>query len=327
MSSAIADAPLPVTLLGGYLGSGKTTLVNHLLRHSDGLKLAVLVNEFGELPIDADLIEAQDDDLISIAGGCICCSYGDDMLEGIQRLRDMDTRPDHLIIESSGVAMPQAIAAAMSLVRGISLHTIAVIADAETLYERSRDRYMGDTITRQLNSADLLILNRCDLATDEQKQRAVEVLQEHSPECVIIEAHFATVPVAVLLDRQGSADVKHNAADTGLPHAKFASVFIECPDSLEVKALGNRLSTECPGLVRAKGFVVDSTSGATCVVQLSGKRVRITPLKEDIPVKSNASIENATARRLGIVLIGVLPLFNSDVATLREQFNPKDKTQ
>jgi len=93
---------LPVTIIGGYLGAGKTTLVNHLLRHADGTKIAVLVNEFGALPIDADLIEAQDDALISIAGGCVCCSYGNDLVQAMLDLAKLENRPDHLVIESSG---------------------------------------------------------------------------------------------------------------------------------------------------------------------------------------------------------------------------------
>ena len=85
---------IPVSVIGGYLGAGKTTLVNHLLRNANGRKLAILVNEFGELPIDADLIEADDGDMISIAGGCICCSYGSDLVGALmelpERMPDMD---------------------------------------------------------------------------------------------------------------------------------------------------------------------------------------------------------------------------------------------
>ena len=78
---------IPVTVIGGYLGAGKTTLVNHLLRHADGRRLAVLVNEFGSIAIDEDLIEAEEDGLISIAGGCICCSFGNDLIGAINDLR------------------------------------------------------------------------------------------------------------------------------------------------------------------------------------------------------------------------------------------------
>ena len=100
------SAALPVTVIGGYLGAGKTTLVNHLLRHAEGRRLAVLVNEFGELPIDADLIEAEGDDLISISGGCVCCSFGSDLTAALLRLAALEPRPDHVVIEASGVAIP-----------------------------------------------------------------------------------------------------------------------------------------------------------------------------------------------------------------------------
>ena len=85
-----AADPLPVTVIGGYLGAGKTTLVNSLLRQANGQRLAVLVNEFGELPIDADLIEGQDENVINIAGGCICCSYGSDLIMALQDLDQLD---------------------------------------------------------------------------------------------------------------------------------------------------------------------------------------------------------------------------------------------
>ena len=91
-SAAEANEVLPVTVIGGYLGAGKTTLVNHLLRNADGLRIAVLVNEFGTLPIDADLIEAQDDNVIAIAGGCVCCSYGNDLVMAMIELARMEPR-------------------------------------------------------------------------------------------------------------------------------------------------------------------------------------------------------------------------------------------
>ncbi|MCG6953324.1 MAG: GTP-binding protein, partial [Betaproteobacteria bacterium] len=113
--------PLPVTVIGGYLGAGKTTLVNHLLRHAGGKRLAVLVNDFGELPIDADLIESQNDAVISLAGGCLCCSFGSDLLGAVNSLTRRVPRPDQLLIEASGVALPDAIAASLSLLREVAL--------------------------------------------------------------------------------------------------------------------------------------------------------------------------------------------------------------
>jgi G3E family GTPase len=107
---------IPVTIVGGYLGAGKTTLVNHLLRHSQGRRIAVLVNDFGELAIDAELIEARDGDMLQLAGGCVCCSFGSDLLAALLRLRDMQPAPRHILIETSGVALPGAVARTLTLV-------------------------------------------------------------------------------------------------------------------------------------------------------------------------------------------------------------------
>ena len=305
---------LPITLIGGYLGCGKTTLVNSLLRHADGLKLAVLVNEFGEMPIDADLIEAQDDDLISIAGGCICCSYGDDMLEGIQRLRDLPAQPDHLLIEASGVAMPQAIAAAMRLVSGVSLHSIVVVADAETLHERSCERYMGDTVTRQLQCADLLILNRCDLATEEDKQLAYAVLTEHAADTTVVETDFANVPLSALLDRELRSVERYQTSSIEATHASFTSMFIPCSEPLDPQALGEQLLGKASGIVRVKGFVKDKVNGGIYLLQISGKRLRIIQADTIVPgiAAAQSGRENGTLM-LGIVVIGVKPQFDEPV--------------
>ncbi|MCB1346878.1 MAG: GTP-binding protein, partial [Rhodobacteraceae bacterium] len=123
----MSESPLPVTLLGGYLGAGKTTLVNHLLRHAEGQRLAVLVNDFGDLPIDADLIEARDEDLMTLAGGCVCCTVGDDLGETLRALCARDPRPDQLLIETSGVALPGALAGALSLMRDVALAAVVVL--------------------------------------------------------------------------------------------------------------------------------------------------------------------------------------------------------
>ena len=140
---------LSVTVIGGYLGAGNTTMVNHLLRHANGRRLAVLVNEFGDLPIDADLIEAVEDRLISIVGRCVCCSFGNNLIAALRDLARRATRPDHVLIESSGVAIPNAIVSTMHLVAGFRPEGIIVVVDAETVRRTAQDDYVGDEITRQ----------------------------------------------------------------------------------------------------------------------------------------------------------------------------------
>src|SRR6202000_498817 len=128
---------IPVTLIGGYLGAGKTTLGNHLLRHGHGRRLAVLVNEFGELPVDADLIEARDGNLLSISGGCICCSFGSDLLAALMQMKNPANSIDPLLIETSGVALPQSIVQSLTLLPDLALDGVIVVADAETIEARA----------------------------------------------------------------------------------------------------------------------------------------------------------------------------------------------
>ncbi len=136
---------LPVIVIGGYLGAGKTTLVNRLLRNAGGRRIAVLVNEFGELPIDADLIEGEKDGVIGIAGGCVCCSYGSDLVEGLQALR-RGFEPDILLIEASGVGLPSSIAQTVELVPGYAVRGVVVLLDAERILGQAADPYLADTV-------------------------------------------------------------------------------------------------------------------------------------------------------------------------------------
>ena len=155
----MAAQPIPATVIGGYLGAGKTTLVNHLLRTADGLRLAVLVNEFGALPIDDDLIIAREDNLISLAGGCVCCSFGSDLMAALMDLSQLSPPPERVLIEASGVAMPGAIAASVDLLTAYKVDGVLVLADSETVRARADDPFMGDTIHRQLGEADLILLS------------------------------------------------------------------------------------------------------------------------------------------------------------------------
>src|SRR4051794_21239372 len=184
---------LPLTLIGGYLGAGKTTLVNHLLREAGGRRLAVLVNEFGDLPIDADLIEARGDNLISIAGGCICCSFGSDLVTALLALKE---RPDidQIVVETSGVALPGSIVQAMALLPGLDIDGVIVVADAETIEQRSRDQYMSDTVLRQLAEADLVLLNKIDLVNEPQARHLASWLAGEAPQARIVPVQNARVP-------------------------------------------------------------------------------------------------------------------------------------
>jgi G3E family GTPase len=278
---------LPVTVIGGYLGAGKTTLVNHLLRHS-GLRLAVLVNEFGELPIDQDLIEAQDDALISISGGCVCCEFGDDLGAALLRLQQMNPRPDHVLLESSGVALPGSILAALIFMDGLRNDGIVIVADAAEIRNTAANRYLTDTIERQLRDADILVLNKADLVDEAGLTETRAWLRDRAPGARAVPARHGAVPHEVLLGAVPLPRSGHRV--TGHADGLFFSQILRPDGPVDVGVLARELAQGDLGLVRAKGFLRDH-DGSLKLVQIVGKRWIVEP----------ASGEHQT----GIVCIGL----------------------
>lgn len=265
---------LPVTVIGGYLGAGKTTLVNHLLRHADGIRIAVLVNEFGALPIDADLIEAQDDALISIAGGCVCCSYGNDLIQAMIDLLKLDPRPDHVVIEASGVALPGAIGSSVSLLEAFQLDGIVVLSDAETIQDQARNDYIGDTIERQLADAHLVLLNKTDLVSADQRASVTSWMQGMARQAAVIPVEQAQVPPAVVLQPFQKDD--RDMSDRG-PHQmqSFASRVIHFETACDADEVAQTLADSALDLIRAKGFVPTPTG--LRAIQVVGRRWDVSP--------------------------------------------------
>ena len=278
---------LPVTVIGGYLGAGKTTLVNQMLRQAGGVRIAVLVNEFGELPIDEDLIEAQDDDLISIAGGCICCSFGNDLIAALQQIAALQPSPDHIVIEASGVALPAAIANNVTLIKGMQLGGICVLVDAAAFTRQIRDEYIGDTVERQLQEADIIVLSKSDLVPAQSLRTVQDWLADSWPGKPVITAMQGRVPNEVLLGTIGSAEARQ-----AHPHADrdYDSILLAFDGPCDAATLAEMLSDPALGVIRAKGYVQD-TSGRPALVQLAGQRA-----EHSFP---------ETAGRPGVICIGL----------------------
>ncbi len=216
-------APIPVTVIGGYLGAGKTTLVNALLRQAGGARIAVLVNDFGDIAIDADLIEAREGDLLQLAGGCVCCSVGSDLVSTLMSLpARMQARPDHVLLETSGVAMPGMVAATLSLVGGIRRDGVIVLADALHLDAQWRDRYLADTIERQLASADLIVLGKCDLVDAPSIDALERALRERHPDARLVRASHGELPIGLVLGLAQADDAEGATDATGAEPTKGA---------------------------------------------------------------------------------------------------------
>ncbi|MGB0852479.1 MAG: CobW family GTP-binding protein [Pikeienuella sp.] len=270
------EAVTPVLTIGGYLGSGKTTLVNHLLRNANGRRLAVLVNEFGDLPIDEDLIEATSDELISIAGGCICCSFGDDLMGALQDMRQLSPPPDHIIIESSGVAIPGAIVATMSLLSGFRSDGIAVVIDAETVRKHAQNDYIGDTIMRQLSDAEFIVVNKLDLVSADTATALTEWLGEVAPNAIQTPSQFGQVlPEAIL----GVVAAPGKGAKAQHSDKLFESCVLSMTAPTDAKALAEKLATGDLGVIRAKGYLHGS-DGALWLIQTVGKRWEAHPVDD-----------------------------------------------
>ena len=263
-----------VTVIGGYLGAGKTTLVNHLLRAADGLRLAVLVNDFGALPIDRDLIVGSDGDTLEISGGCICCSYGSDLMEALLDLPRRRPGIDRVLIETSGVALPGMVASAIGLLQGYALDGIVVLADAETVRRQAADAYIGDTIARQLAAADLVILNRCDLVSEAARDETVRWVEAEAPNGCVVPAERSVVPAELVLGLRSGGDRASNVLRT--PGGVAASILYDSvelrPDAaVDVERLARALTASGSGVLRAKGCLRDK-DGRLVILQVVGRR-------------------------------------------------------
>ncbi len=288
MTSAPAVDRIPVTVIGGYLGAGKTTLVNHLLRAREGRRIAVLVNDFGELSIDDDLIESTDGNLMRLAGGCICCSFGNDLVAALMGLPDMLPRPEHILVETSGVALPGAVARTLGLLQMLVLDAVVVLADAETLRARAADPYVGDTVLQQLRDADLLVLNKTDLVAPQAFAALQAWLAQVAPSARVLGAQHASLPPAVVMGTGLAALRAGRPRAAGMlagPMALapplqaqqlFESLSLEFSHAVDCAWLAKALGAPELGLVRAKGLLRD-LDGAGRVLQLVGARANVSP--------------------------------------------------
>lgn len=285
MSEVIGRAEIAVTVLGGYLGAGKTSVLNHILRTTEQ-RVVVLVNDFGSVSIDEDLIFAKDEDKITLANGCICCSMVDGLASALEQVRALEPTPDRLVIEASGVADPTAIAA-YAHGRKLRLDGVITVVDAETVRARIKDRYVGDTLLRQIKAADLLVINKIDLI-DDAKRASLRTWLSETTVCPTVESVQGKVALEVLLGvdtrspthngNHGPASAASAAPGSGSPAADvFTSWSTTVDATFDCEALIAVMSGWAEDVVRAKAIV--RTKGATgqpdnrTVIHRVGQRV------------------------------------------------------
>ena len=265
---------IPVTILSGYLGSGKTTIINRALAGTHGLRLGVLVNDFGPVNIDASLIAAEGDDLVELSNGCVCCSIGDDLGAAMSALSARPDPPQHLLLEASGVAEPARIVMSAGYWPGFELDAVVVAADVETIDARARDKYVGRLVRNQLAAADLIVLTKSDLVQPERMTEVTKWMRLQRPQARIVPAVDGRLPVELLLGKAGRAG---SGINPGSAQVHFATAVWHPRGPVDVARLAERMGTLPNWVHRVKGFVQDAASGANMLVQVSGQRCVMVP--------------------------------------------------
>ena len=281
-------AALPVSVISGYLGAGKTTLINHLLQHTAGQRITVLVNDFGEISIDEQLIVNRSGDIIALANGCMCCQIGDDLFAALDRIIQLRGEMDRLLIETSGVADPKKIAQIALAEPELALSQIIVLVDGTNFLTTFDDPLLADTLARQIKNADLLLLSKSDMIDKTEHVQIMDQLAVLAPYSPVI-SKDAMVNLAGLLFVDSVPRILEKVIEKETPssvtsgHTHHTEAFASWswrgwperrPERWEVEAFVQRTDL---GIYRLKGLVrlADAT---VLLIQKVGVTVYCTPL-------------------------------------------------
>ena len=305
MTTAPARSGVPVTILSGFLGAGKTTLLNHILGNQQGVKTAVLVNEFGEIGIDNELIVTTNEEMVELSNGCICCSINDELMEAVERILKRPDKMDYIVVETTGLADPLPVAMTFlgSELRDTTrLDSIITLIDAENFDESVLDTQVGRA---QVIYGDILLLNKCDLVPEQRLKTVETLLREVKNDARILHSVKGDVPLPLLLsvglfetdkvvttDAHDHSSHGHDHNSHGHDHGSHSHDHQDHPDQLAIEGFTslsfqsngpfalrrfqNFLDNQMPQEVfRAKGILWFNESERRHVFHLAGKRFSI----------------------------------------------------
>ncbi|MFV0513214.1 MAG: cobalamin biosynthesis protein CobW [Jhaorihella sp.] len=304
-------AKLPVTVVTGFLGSGKTTLIRELMQNPGGKRLAVVVNEFGDVGVDGEILKScaipdcPAENIMELANGCICCTVADDFIPTIEALMALNPRPDHILIETSGLALPKpllkafdwpdirsritvdgviALADAEAVAAGRFAPNVAAV-DAQRLADDSIDHEtpLSEVFEDQINCADIVLLTKPDLAGPEGVARAKAIIAAEAPRPLpVIEVAEGVVDPRIILGLEAAAENDMDARPShhdGHPeheHDDFDSITVDIPEQADpadlvraIEALANDRN-----ILRVKGYAAVAGKPMRLLVQAVGARVR-----------------------------------------------------
>lgn len=287
LTSNFPKRGMPVTIITGFLGSGKTTLLNQILKNKEDLKVAILVNEFGDINIDSQLLVSLDEDIVELSNGCICCTINDGLVDAVYRILEREDRIDYLVIETTGIAdpLPIILTFVSTELRDLTrLDSIITLVDAETF---TPDHFDSAAAFGQITYGDIILLNKTDLTSEEKVNYLENYIRTVKNGARILRSKYGQVPLQLLLDvgyaetesyPLKEVDKEHHHHDHHHHHSHhlendgFMSISFQSDRPFIVEMFQKFLDDLPENVFRAKGIIWFKESKLRHIFQLSGKR-------------------------------------------------------
>lgn len=310
---------IPATIITGFLGSGKTTLIRHMLANANGKRIALIINEFGDLGIDGDILKGcgdetcSEDDIMELSNGCICCTVADDFIPTMEKLLARENRPDHIVIETSGLALPQPLVRAFNwpeistqvtvdsvvtvvdgkaVLDGQFAHNVAAV-DAQRQLDDNLDHEtpLSELFEDQIACADMLVVNKIDLLDDAEADTLTINLRNDSRDGVqVLTTTMGQLPVDVLLGQNSATETNldqrhevhhhhdedhHHDHDHDHDHDEFESFVVTLPEITDPQAFATQVGDviRTHSILRLKGFVAVAGKPLRQTLQAVGPRI------------------------------------------------------